>query len=241
MSSKSVNLLAPYVPTKADPFDLKKAAHLVRRAAFGGSLAERRRLAQMGPEKSVASVFTAGSSDPVDHVLDDVLAFGGLEKVRGYRVWRMLSGKHRLRERMSLFWHDHFATSNQKVKNVRMMARQLAMFDRLGLGKFDDLLLAVSRDPAMIRWLDNETNVRGKPNENYARELFELFALGEGNYTEKDVQQAARAFTGWHLRDEKFKFRLFHHDIHEKEVFGRKGKFKGQDIVAMTVAHHTSR
>lgn len=240
MSVRTRGVLAPYVPSTGDPFDVRKAGHLLRRAAFGGSLEERQRLVKIGVAKSIAGLFEAGSGEDVDDVLEDVLGLGTIENVRSYRVWRMLAGKNRVRERMSLFWHDHFATSNQKVKNHRMMGRQLATFDRLGLGTFDDLLLAVSKDPAMIRWLDNETNVRGKANENYARELFELFSLGEGNYTEKDIQEAARAFTGWHLRDEEYAFKRIYWDIGEKEVFGKKGRFLGEDIVKMVVAHKAS-
>ena len=181
-----------------------------------------------------------GPGEDVDAAFQDVVAMGEIRQVRAYRFWRMLTGRRRLRERMSFFWHTHFATSNQKVKNPPMMAHQMAMFDRMGLGTFDELVLAVSRDPAMVRWLDNDTNVKGRANENYARELFELFALGRGNYTEKDVKESARAFTGWHLRGEVFRFLRAAHDHGEKEVFGKRGRFGGEDIVAMTVRRAAS-
>ena len=175
------DLLEPYEPSAANPFNLQKAGHLLRRASFGGSLADREELVRIGVEDAVDRMSQEGPGEDVDAAFQDVVAMGEIRQVRAYRFWRMLTGRRRLRERMSFFWHTHFATSNQKVKNPPMMAHQMAMFDRLGLGTFDDLVLAVSRDPAMVRWLDNDTNVKGRANENYARELFELFALGRGN------------------------------------------------------------
>ena len=234
------DLLAAFEPTAQDPFDLAKAGHLWRRAGFGGSLAERQAQVEMGVSKAVDQMFAEGPGEDVDSAFEDALALADIPRIRAYRFWRMLRGRHRLRERMSFFWHCHFATSNQKVKSTSMMARQMATFDRLGLGTFDELLLAVSRDPAMIRWLDNDTNVKGRPNENYARELFELFALGRGNYTEQDIKEAARAFTGWHLRGESFRFLQGAHDKGDKTVFGKRGRFGGEDIVAMTVRRQAS-
>lgn len=234
------NLLASFEPTADDPFDLAKAGHLLRRAGFGGSLEEREGLVTMGVEAAVDRMFGEGPGEDVDTVLEDAVEFSDIQRARAYRFWRMLRGRHRLRERMSFFWHGHFATSNQKVKSARMMLGQMATFDRLGLGTFDELLLAVSRDPAMVRWLDNDSNVKGRPNENYPRELFELFTLGRGNYTEDDIKEAARAFTGWHLRHEAFHFRSGAHDSGDKQVFGKRGRFGGEDIVAMTVRRAAS-
>lgn len=235
-----MSLLEPFEPTAEDPFDLAKAGHLLLRAGFGGSLKEREELVTLGVEAAVDRLFQESPGEDVDSVFEDAIEFSDIHKARAYRCWRMLRGCHRLRERMSFFWHCHFATSNQKVKNSRMMLKQMATFDRLGLGTFDELLLAVSRDPAMVRWLDNESNVKGRPNENYARELFELFTLGRGNYTEDDIKEAARAFTGWHLRGEVFHFRAGAHDRGVKEVFGKRGRFGGEDIVAMTVRRPAS-
>ena len=232
----SRELLQPWEPTAADPFDLRKAGHLLRRAAIGGDLELRQKMVRRGPRWAVDQVTSPGAGEREEaSMLEDVVALNDPAKLRAYRVWRALHGRHRLREQMSLFWHGHFATSIDKVQSSRLMARHLALFDDLGLGRFDDLVLEVSRDPAMVRWLDSETSVVGSPNENYARELFELFALGRGNYTERDIQGAARAFTGWHLRGESFRFVPHQHDAGEKEVFGRRGNFGGEDVVAMTV------
>jgi uncharacterized protein (DUF1800 family) len=237
---KPSDLLLPFEPTAADPFDLPKAGHLLRRAGFGGSLAQRREMVRVGVERSVAMLMTSGHGEPVDEVLEDVVALGGIEQLRAYRIWRLLTGPHRLAERMSYFWHGHFATSNAKVGDPGLMAQHMSVFDRFGLGRFDDLLLAVSRDPAMIRWLDNDTNIRGNPNENYARELFELFALGRGHYTEADIRQAARAFTGWHIRDRAFHFNRFYHDRDPKDVFGERGAFGGEQVIDLTVRRPSS-
>jgi uncharacterized protein (DUF1800 family) len=156
------------------------------------------------------------------------------------RWWllRMLKAKRPLAEKLVLFWHGHFATANSKVENPEMMAEQNALFRLLGAGRFRDLLLAVSRDPAMILWLDNIYNVKGSPNENYAREVMELFALGvrdeqgNPNYTENDVREAARAFTGWSLGDRgEFEFHDDDHDHGTKTVLGLTGDLDGTDVV----------
>ena len=136
-----------------------------------------------------------------------------------------------LREKMTLFWHGHFATSFRKVENMRLMHQQNDTLRREALGDFRDLVLAVSRDPAMIVWLDNQQNRKGYPNENFARELMELFTLGEGHYSERDVQESARAFTGWHQEDTRFVFNREFHDFGSKEILGQTGRFSGDDVV----------
>jgi uncharacterized protein (DUF1800 family) len=129
--------------------------------------------------------------------------------------------------------HGHFATSNAKVQSLEQMAAQNALFRSHALGSFRELLHDVARDVAMLVWLDGNANRRRQPNENFARELMELFALGVGNYTEKDIQQAARAFSGWHVRDGKFWLNRLQLDTENKSVFGRSGNFDGDDIVEL--------
>src|SRR5438128_2392177 len=124
----------------------------------------------------------------------------------------MVHTPHPLRERMTLFWHNHFATSAGKVRQLPLLQQQNALLRRHALGSFRTLLVEMSRDPAMLIWLDSNSNVKGKPNENFARELMELFALGVGNYTEKDIQEAARSFTGWHTENGEFVFNATQHD-----------------------------
>ena len=135
----------------------------------------------------------------------------------------MLNGGHPLREKLTLFWHNHFATSIAKVQRTALMFRQNGLLRKHALGKFGPFLHAMSKDPAMLVWLDSNSNVKGKPNENYARELMELFSLGVGNYTEKDIREAARAFTGWHTDGGGFAFNARLHDDGDKTVLGQTG------------------
>ncbi|MBL8729434.1 MAG: DUF1800 domain-containing protein [Planctomycetes bacterium] len=228
--------LAPFEPSARDPFDLAKVGHLLRRAGFAASLQTRRELVRAGLSAAIDHVAPPlGRVAPADALLQEAIAFGDIERVRAFRVWLALQSVHPLRERTSCFWHGHFATSNQKVLDPRAMALQMATFDRLGLGTFDELLLAMCRDPALLRWLDNDVNTARQPNENFARELFELFSLGRGNYSEQDVRQAARAFTGWHVRDGVFHFQPHLHDDGDKQLFGADGAFDGGDVVAAVV------
>ncbi len=233
-SMKLPAILQPFAASARDPFDLAKAGHLWRRAAFAGSLAQRQESVQQGVEQAVSSLLDL-QKPKADPAMAGVQALADLPRIRSYWLWRMLAGEQRLRQRMTYFWHGHFATSNQKVQNPRMMLRQVATLHDLALEIFDDLLLAVSRNPAMIRFLDNDSNKKGRANENYARELFELFALGRGQYSEEDIREAARAFTGWHIKNEEFFFDAKAHDTGSKSVFGKHGAFDGSDIVGMTV------
>src|SRR5262249_31568083 len=151
---------------------------------------------------------------------------GSIDKLRGWWVYTMLHSGHPLREKLTLFWHSHFATSVAKVKSAALVYRQNQLLRKHALGEFGPFLSAVGRDVAMLLWLDSNQNVKGRPNENYARELLELFSLGTGHFTEKDVQEAARAFTGWHTDEEQttFAFNKDEHDGGAKTVLGRTGR-----------------
>ncbi len=162
------------------------------------------------------------------HFFADRLEIGRLE------LWwadRMLNTKRPLEEKMTLFWHGHFATSSLKVRDYRMMLQQQEMLRRHATGNLRDLLLGIARDPAMLVYLDNGQNVKGSPNENFARELMELFSMGIGNYTEKDIREAARAFTGWTNEGTKFVFKADLHDTGPKTVLGVTGNLDGQDVI----------
>jgi uncharacterized protein (DUF1800 family) len=136
-----------------------------------------------------------------------------------------------LREKLTLFWHGHFATSVEKVEDVHLMHRQIETIRRLAWGNFHDLVLAIAKDPAMIVYLDGESNTKAHPNENFGRELMELFTCGIGHYTEADVQAAARAFTGWHRDGMEFAFKADEHDDGRKKFLGKSGRFDGGDII----------
>jgi len=144
---------------------------------------------------------------------------------------RMLTSPRPLQEKMALFWHGHFASNEAKVRDYRKLLGQLELFQKQGTGNFRDLTVAVAQDPAMLSFLDAGVNVKGASNENFAREIMELFTLGVGNYTEKDIREAARAFTGWNYVDVKFVVNKDQHDDGEKTFLGKTGRFDGVDVI----------
>jgi uncharacterized protein (DUF1800 family) len=161
-----------------------------------------------------------------------------LMELRGWWLDRMANGPRPFQEKMVLFWHGHFATSAVKVREAYCMWRQNELFRRLATGHWEEMLAFVGRDPAMLIWLDQAQSRKEHPNENFARELMELFTLGEGHYTEKDITEAARALTGWSLDRPAMQFveRPFTHDSGEKSVLGRSGNLDGYDVVHQIVA-----
>ncbi len=159
-------------------------------------------------------------------------------QLKGWWLNQMIVTRSPFTERMLLFWHNHFTSALQKVKDPVMIYRQHALLRQQGLGNFQQLLTAIARDPAMLRYLDNRSNIKGKPNENFARELLELFTLGEGNYTEADVKAAARAFTGWGInhKTRQFRFNSRRHDQAGKLFMGHRGNWDGDDILRMLLS-----
>ena len=225
-----------YKPSPDNPWDLKKAGHLYRRAAFGATWDELHSAVKAGPDAAIDRLL-AGSSPSAEDVataaLMDRNSRQNIGQARGWWLTRMLDGPHPLREKMTLFWHNHFATSFAKVLNAGYMFGQYELMHRHALGNFRDLLQEMSKDPAMMVWLDTVESKKGKPNENYARELMELFSLGIGKYTEADIREAARAFTGWEIQGGKFYFNAKQYDDGEKQFLGKSGRFKGEDIVSI--------
>jgi Protein of unknown function (DUF1800) len=144
---------------------------------------------------------------------------------------RMVATHHPLEEKMALFWHGHFAVNEAKVRDYRKMLGQLELFYKYGTGNFRDLMIAEAKDPAMLSFLDAGVNVKGAPNENFAREIMELFTMGVGNYSERDIREAARAFTGWNYVDLKFVVNKDQHDDGQKTFLGKTGNFDGVDII----------
>lgn len=144
---------------------------------------------------------------------------------------RMLVSERPLEEKMALFWHGHFASNETKVRDYRKLLGQLEIFQKQGTGNFRDLTLAIAQDPAMLSFLDAGVNVKGGSNENFAREIMELFTMGVGNYTEQDIREAARAFTGWNYVDLKFVINKDQHDDGEKTFLGKKGRFDGLEVI----------
>ncbi len=152
-------------------------------------------------------------------------------------VKRMADGPYRLQEKLTLFWHGHFTTSARDERSAALLWQQNELLRRQAAGNFGKFVADISHDPAMLDYLNNQQNRKQKPNENYARELMELFTLGIGNYSENDIKEAARAFTGWGHDGDKFIFRKYDHDNGQKQFFGRKGNLDGQDVIDAILDH----
>jgi uncharacterized protein (DUF1800 family) len=159
-------------------------------------------------------------------------------ELRSWWLTEMLTTRSPLTEKMVLFWHNHFVSSLQKVRSPVLMYRQNLLLRKHALGYFGDMLHEVSKDPAMVVYLDNASNRKAQPNENFAREVMELFTLGEGNYVEHDIKEAARAFTGWSidLDTGQFLSRPLIHDDGVKTVLGRSGNFDGDAVLDILLA-----
>lgn len=228
--------LLPFRPGVDGPFGNAEAAHLLRRTSFGGTPAERLEILELGPARAAIDRTSAPTSEEAYAAVLEALAPLSFTDTLAISqsIWltRMLRDPRPFRELLALFWHGHFATSVTKVGRTRLLVRQVDRLRELGQGSLGELVTAVSRDPAMIVWLDGNANRRHHPNENFARELMELFTLGVGNYTEADVRGAARAFTGWHEHNGKFRFNAHEHDEGSKTVLGKSGALGGEDVIA---------
>src|SRR5579884_678240 len=236
---------------RKDPMALdnvrSQVAHLLRRAGFGATPAELDQYTALGfagvvdrllhPEQ-VDDSATDQQVAPLALSTDatDPTARKEIENAKFYWLNRMLYTQRPLQEKMTLFWHNHFATADSKVANAVLMLQQMQLFRDNGLGSFQTLLQNVTRDPAMLIWLDNRLNRKGAPNENYAREVQELFTVGIGNFTEQDVHEAARAFTGYTL-DKSFNsvFNAKLHDSGMKTFHGQTGPFDADDVLGILV------
>lgn len=234
----------PYSPSDENPWDRKKVGHLHRRAGFGATAAELDVGLKDGHAKTLDRVLSGTpESDDFTRTSEFMASERSMPpgapqgRLSAWWLDRMLKSHHPLREKLTLFWHDHFATSNAKVQNARFMLAQYHLMQSHALGSFAEMLTKMGTDPAMLVWLDTVTSTKGAPNENYARELMELFSLGIGNYTETDIRQAAKAFTGYEIKDGKGTFNRRQHDAGEKNVFGHKGKFTGEDIAKLCLDH----
>jgi uncharacterized protein (DUF1800 family) len=231
--------------------DLQLLAHLFRRAGFGATRDVLEQAVAKGYEATVEELLHPEAAPAVE---DEMLQRYYVETKESFQldgaqmtwVYRMINTQRPLEEKMALFWHGLFATGFNKCDDPRVVARQIRMFRRHGLGNMVELLVELSKDPAMIYWLDNCESTGLAPNENYGRELLELFSMGIGNYTEDDVKAAARAFTGWTLAptlprqpygrfDWEFEYRPDLHEDSEKTFLGETGRWNGEDIVNIIV------
>ncbi len=231
---------APFQPAAKDPWDLPKAAHLHRRAGFGATRADLARDVKDGPAASVDRLLKPRlMSDDEKQVLDSlrqgVLDSRDAGRLKAWWLYRVLYDPDPLREKLTLFWHGHFATSNRKVDSVPRMLAQNEALRRGALGPFADLLAAMVADAAMLVWLDGADSKKERPNENFGREFLELFTLGVGRYTEKDIREAARAFTGWSVENHRGVYREAAHDGGVKTFLKQAGAWMAADVVRITL------
>ena len=219
------------------------AAHLLRRAGFGGTPAEIDDLHARGLGGAVSSLVDYESISTASYESSLAAKNYNLGRISGLQQWfmdRMAFSPRPLEEKMTYFWNLHWTSGIAKVRGVTLMLNQNATQRQNALSRFDDLVIAMSQDPAMLVWLDNATNRVGRPNENYGRELMELFCLGLGYYTEEDVREVARALTGWtvagYSRDTDYNQATFvdrpqFHDNGTKTILGQTGNFDGYDAI----------
>jgi uncharacterized protein (DUF1800 family) len=220
----------PFRPSAEHEWNRSLAAHLFSRATFGATLEQVEAAVKQEPAFVVEQIISGASESSSDRQKSDefattILATGDPQQLAAWWVYVMLATTNPLVERMTLFWHGHFATSAAKVADANLMYAQNQLIRANALGDFRLLVQEISRDPAMLIYLDSATNRKSHPNENYARELMELFCLGEGHYSEKDVQELARCFTGWEIKSRKFRFNRFQHDSGSKTILGKTGHF----------------
>ena len=231
----------PFEPSGRNAWSPNLAAHLFRRAAFGATIREIDQAVEGGLVSTLDGLFDLSEVESFEQEMATagrVLAGG--EGSRGLSAWwllRMAQSPCPLLEKMTLFWHGHFATGAEKVIDARAMLNQNKLLRRHALGKFEDLVQGISKDPAMLIYLDSTENRKTRPNENYARELLELFCLGPGNYTEGDIKEIARCFTGWEVRRAAFRFNRHQHDARAKSFFGETGNFSGEEAVRIVLNH----
>jgi uncharacterized protein (DUF1800 family) len=225
-----------YRPSADQPWDVRKVGHLYRRAAFGATWDELDMALKVGPDATIENLLRGKPEQDeferlTEPLAESIASANNGAQARAWWLYRMLYTPHPVREKLTLFWHNHFATSNAKVNNAGFMLGQYRLMYKHALGSFRTLLVEMSKDPAMMVWLDTSLSKKAMPNENYARELMELFSLGIGHYTEQDIRQAARAFSGWEIKDGKASFNAKQHDDGEKVVLQQRGKWQGDDIV----------
>lgn len=221
---------AEYHPTPDDPWDERKARHLLQRTIYAARGQELERALELTPNTVADTLIDEAiddgtQEDTFEFLRSQLVTSNNTAALGSWWVYRFFFTESPLRERMTLNWHSHFATSADKVASTKLMLAQNRLLRRNALGSFRELTHGISQDPAMLIYLDSATNRKAHPNENYARELMELFCLGEGHYSETDVIELARCFTGWEIRRDKYRFNAYQHDDEPKEILGKRDSF----------------
>ena len=233
----------PYVPDAKRPWDLRRAAHLMRRAGFGGDWPTLRQAVEDGPQAAVDRLLRPQADVEAFNRTYDQLESDSIDvdatSTQTLRQWwlrRMLLSPHVLLEKMTLFWHSHFGVSGGRVGNERLVGRHIGLLRKHALGSFSELLGAICRDPAMLANAGVSRNPRSRPNDYLARVVLEQYALGPGKCSEGDVREAARAFTGCSLLRGEYRFRDSEHDDGPKRLLGEQGAWREADVVRIALA-----
>jgi uncharacterized protein (DUF1800 family) len=227
---------ATYQPDGQRPWDLAKAGHLFRRAGFGANWTQLQQALADGPQEAVEKLLRPEADVAAfNRDCDEYETASSADNLRAWWLRRAILTPHPLLEKMTLFWHDHFGVSNAKVKDASLMQQHVQLLRTHALGQFEPVLQAVSRDPAVLLGVDATNNRRSSPNENYARNLMARFSLGPGQFSEKDVLESARAFTGWTVLRKRLRYIDREHDPGVKKVLGQEGNFAGEDVVRIVL------
>ncbi len=229
---------AVYEPNTEQPWNLTLAGHLFRRAAFGAGWDQLQQALSDGPQHTIDKLLkpqtdTTSFNNTYDGY--DNSASGSIKNLRAWWLRRIIQTPHPLLEKMTLFWHGHFATNSDKVNNPRLMLQHIRILRSHALNSFGDMLQAISRDPAVLIYLGADTNRKALPNDNFARTLMENFTMGPGNYKQKDVSETARAFTGWFVLRSRLRYISREHDGNIKEVLGERDNFTGDDVIRIVL------
>ena len=223
---------AAYEPDADRPWNLARTGHLYRRAAFGASWEQLQQALSDGPQRTIDKLLRPqAEAAEFNRTYDEYeVATGSVDQLRAWWLRRMIQSPYPLQEKMTLFWHSHFATNAEKVKNARLMQQHIRLLRSQALGSFRILLEGISQDPAVLLWLGAEASRKAQPNENLARAIIETFTLGPDHCTEDDIRDASRAFTGWFVLRNKLRYIPREHDGNEKQILGRKGNFARDDV-----------
>jgi uncharacterized protein (DUF1800 family) len=230
---------AKWEPSSSQPWDRRRVCLLWRRGGLGANPKQIEQSLQLEPAVVVDSlVESSQNTSEIERFNQEssalasaVRASGDMNKLTAWWLHRLLNSPQPLVEKLTVFWHGHFATGAEKVLDSELMFQQNELLRKYALGDFRQLVQQISKDPAMLIYLDSVTNRKAHANENYARELMELFCLGEGNYSESDVQQLAKCFTGWEIRRKQFRFNAYQHDESQKRLLGEQGVVSGEQAV----------
>lgn len=223
---------AAYSPSESAPWDLARAAHLYRRAGFGASWGELQQALTDGPQRTIDRLIKPETDpEPFNREHDQYESSASVDGLRAWWLRRMIQTPHPLLEKMTLFWHSHFAADAANVKDARLMQQNIRLLRTQALGSFRAMLEGVWRDPAMLLSIGAQANRKARPNEDLARTLLEVFTVGPGRFTQEDVREAARALTGWFVLRGQVRYIEREHDDGDKQILGQKGPFKGDDVV----------